>query len=208
MRPRGSTRAVRGRSDGRGDVWVRWGVGRLSLACGRVANGWATARGRARPIGETARSRARNRDGTMYAAHSTSRFVIVIVAHSCHTGQPVDHPANGWATLGSQRLVKPSRSFRPPSGTRLASLGVVSSGDPVPRTRHDAFVRHVFGRPQAAAIEFRHVLPPEIVAELDLDTLTTSSSAYRRPSRTPLDSDLVSPSCCAVPRAPSRAPST
>jgi hypothetical protein len=49
----------------------------------------------------------------------------------------------------------------------------------------------VFARPKAAAIEFRHVLPPEIVAELDLDTLAISSSAYRRPSRTPLDSDLV-----------------
>jgi hypothetical protein len=67
----------------------------------------------------------------------------------------------------------------------------VTSGDAVPRTRHDAFVRHVFGRPKAAAIEFRHVLPPELVAELDLDTLAASSSAYRRPSRTPLDSDLV-----------------
>jgi hypothetical protein len=60
-----------------------------------------------------------------------------------------------------------------------------------PRTRHDALMRHVFGRPKAAAIEFRHVLPPEILGELDLGSLAISSSAYRRPSRAPLDSDLV-----------------
>ncbi len=67
----------------------------------------------------------------------------------------------------------------------------MTSGDAILRTRHDAFVRHVFGRPKAAAIEFRHVLPEAILAELDLDTLAVSSSAYRRPSRAPLDSDLV-----------------
>jgi hypothetical protein len=67
----------------------------------------------------------------------------------------------------------------------------VTSDDAVPRSRHDALVRHVFGRPRSAAIEFRHVLPAEILAEIDFDTLRGASSAYRRPSRTPLDSDLV-----------------
>ena len=67
----------------------------------------------------------------------------------------------------------------------------MSSGGTVPRTRHDAFVRHVFARPKAAAIEFRHVLPASMLAEVHLDSLALSSSSYPRPSRTPLDSDLV-----------------
>jgi hypothetical protein len=61
----------------------------------------------------------------------------------------------------------------------------------VPRTRHDAFVRHVFGRPLAAAVIFRRVLPAAILAELHLETLVSASASYPRPSRTPLDSDLV-----------------
>jgi hypothetical protein len=61
----------------------------------------------------------------------------------------------------------------------------------VPRTRHDAFVRHVFGRPLAAAIIFRRVLPVAMLAEVHIETLALASASYPRPSRTSLDSDLV-----------------
>jgi predicted transposase YdaD len=49
----------------------------------------------------------------------------------------------------------------------------------------------VFSRPKAAAIELRQALPPAVLAELDLDTLALESSAHARPSRGPLDSDLL-----------------
>jgi predicted transposase YdaD len=67
----------------------------------------------------------------------------------------------------------------------------VSSKRTGPRTRHDALVRHVLCRPKAAAIELRHVLPAEVVAELELDSLALDSPSYARPSRGPLDSDLL-----------------
>lgn len=49
----------------------------------------------------------------------------------------------------------------------------------------------MYGRPKAVAIELRHTLPPAVLAELDLDTLALESSAHARPSRGPLDSDLL-----------------
>jgi len=49
----------------------------------------------------------------------------------------------------------------------------------------------VFGRPWAAAVIFHRVLPAAILAELRLETLALASASYPRPSRTPLDSDLV-----------------
>jgi hypothetical protein len=67
----------------------------------------------------------------------------------------------------------------------------VTSDAAVPRTHHDSLVRFVFGRPLAAAIELRHVLPAHVLAELDLDSLAPASATYARPSRTPLHSDLL-----------------
>jgi Putative transposase, YhgA-like len=52
-------------------------------------------------------------------------------------------------------------------------------------------VRHVFCRPKAAAIELRRALPAEMLAEIDLESLALESSSFARPSRGPLDSDLL-----------------
>lgn len=50
---------------------------------------------------------------------------------------------------------------------------------------------HVFGRPKAAGVVFQRVLPPAMLAEIRLETLALASSSYPRPSRAPLDSDLL-----------------
>lgn len=49
----------------------------------------------------------------------------------------------------------------------------------------------MLARPKAAAIELRHVLPAAVLAQIELETLALVSSSYPRPSRGPLDSDLL-----------------
>ena len=49
----------------------------------------------------------------------------------------------------------------------------------------------MFARPKAAAVEIRRVLPAAMLAEIELETLALVSSSYPRPSRAPLDSDLL-----------------
>lgn len=61
----------------------------------------------------------------------------------------------------------------------------------IPRTQHDALTRYVFCRPRAAAIILRHVLPPGLLAALDLETLALLSSAHTRPSLGNRDADLI-----------------
>ena len=107
-----------------------------------------------------------------------------IPARSCHRGPRVGHPRPILRRLAPRCSANSSRSFTSASGTPLAPIWCVTAGA-VPRTRHDAFFVHVFGRPLAAAIIFRRVLPAAMLAELRLETLVLASAAYRQPSRTP-----------------------
>ncbi len=62
-------------------------------------------------------------------------------------------------------------------------------------------VRNVLGRPEAAAVELRHVLPSSMVAALDLGSLELQSASYPRPSVGALDSDLLYAVALRDPRA-------
>ncbi len=56
---------------------------------------------------------------------------------------------------------------------------------------HDAFFKLVFGRPEHAASEFRAALPPDLVAQLDLDSLEDKSALLLGPDLTERTCDLL-----------------
>ncbi len=55
---------------------------------------------------------------------------------------------------------------------------------------HDRFFHYVFERPEAMAIKLRQVLPPELLAHLDLGSLETASTLYTNPRLRGRASDL------------------
>lgn len=61
----------------------------------------------------------------------------------------------------------------------------------LPRNQHDALARSVFGRPEAAAIVLRRVLPTSLLDALDLATLRSIPTATTRPSFGNRCSDLL-----------------
>ena len=56
---------------------------------------------------------------------------------------------------------------------------------------HDHFVKWVFTRPEAAAVELRQVLPPEVSARLDWPTLHVRPGSYIDPKLTARHSDIL-----------------
>ena len=62
--------------------------------------------------------------------------------------------------------------------------------EPVP-TPHDRFFRESFGRPEIARDFLRHYLPPEVLGQVDLDTLSVSKDTYVSKELRAAYSDLV-----------------
>lgn len=56
---------------------------------------------------------------------------------------------------------------------------------------HDRLVRGVFGRPEHAAAEFRAVMPPALLARIDLDTLTPVPESFIDATLRDREADLL-----------------
>ena len=68
-----------------------------------------------------------------------------------------------------------------------------TSKSPAPKHAmpHDALVKQIYGRPNEAQDMLRTLLDPQVLAQLDLNTLALESSAYIEPNGTELRSDLL-----------------
>ncbi len=62
---------------------------------------------------------------------------------------------------------------------------------PAPANPHDALFHFVFSRPEHAAAELRHVLPPALVAAVDWSTLQVCDSSFRSPALAAVHADQL-----------------
>jgi predicted transposase YdaD len=70
-------------------------------------------------------------------------------------------------------------------------MGMGASRPPDPNNPHDALFRMTFSRVEHAAAEFRAVLPPAILARIDLATLVLESGSYVDGELASSESDLL-----------------